>query len=137
MTSLFRGTFCHGFFQSGELLLQAALSQRYCQVAARPFQHPAHHIGIPPQAPRDRIREVYGHEKSVNVVHKFQQVFASRKIVPAQRIENKPPQLANRRDAELLISRRGSSVLSEALAGSTAHGDAARMLASSKEFRCR
>jgi len=34
---------------------------------------------------------------------------------------------------ELLISRRGSSVLSEALAGSTAHGDAARMLASSKE----
>jgi isochorismate synthase len=34
---------------------------------------------------------------------------------------------------ELLISRRGSMVLSEALAGSTAHGDAARMLASSKE----
>ena len=34
---------------------------------------------------------------------------------------------------ELLISRRGSSVLSEALAGSTAHGDAARMMASSKE----
>jgi len=34
---------------------------------------------------------------------------------------------------ELLISRRGPSVLSEALAGSTAHGDAARMLASSKE----
>jgi isochorismate synthase len=34
---------------------------------------------------------------------------------------------------ELLISRRGRSVLSEALAGSTAHGDVARMLASSKE----
>lgn len=34
---------------------------------------------------------------------------------------------------ELLISRRGLSVLSEALAGSTAHGDAARMMASSKE----
>ena len=34
---------------------------------------------------------------------------------------------------ELLISRRGPSVLSEALAGSTAHGDAARMMASSKE----
>ncbi len=34
---------------------------------------------------------------------------------------------------ELLISRRGSMVLSEALAGSTAHGDAARMMASSKE----
>ncbi|MGB8223706.1 MAG: isochorismate synthase [Polyangiales bacterium] len=34
---------------------------------------------------------------------------------------------------ELLISRRGRSVLSEALAGSTAHGDAARMMASSKE----
>lgn len=34
---------------------------------------------------------------------------------------------------ELLISRRGPSILSEALAGSTAHGDAARMLASSKE----
>ena len=34
---------------------------------------------------------------------------------------------------ELLISRRGPSVLSEALAGSTAHGDAARMMESSKE----
>lgn len=34
---------------------------------------------------------------------------------------------------ELLISRRGAAVLSEALAGSTAHGDAARMLASKKE----
>lgn len=34
---------------------------------------------------------------------------------------------------ELLISRRGASVLSEALAGSTAHGHAARMLASAKE----
>ncbi|MGB8332694.1 MAG: isochorismate synthase [Polyangiales bacterium] len=34
---------------------------------------------------------------------------------------------------ELLISRRGPAVLSEALAGSTAHGDAARMMASSKE----
>jgi isochorismate synthase len=34
---------------------------------------------------------------------------------------------------ELLISRRGPSVLSEALAGSTVHGDAARMMASSKE----
>jgi isochorismate synthase len=34
---------------------------------------------------------------------------------------------------ELLISRRGTQVLSEALAGSTAHGDAARMLESSKE----
>ncbi|MEM9731567.1 MAG: isochorismate synthase, partial [Myxococcota bacterium] len=34
---------------------------------------------------------------------------------------------------ELLVSRRGSSVRSEALAGSTAHGDAARMLASHKE----
>jgi isochorismate synthase len=34
---------------------------------------------------------------------------------------------------ELLISRRGPSVLSEALAGSTEHGDAARMMASSKE----
>jgi len=34
---------------------------------------------------------------------------------------------------ELLISRRGPQILSEALAGSTAHGDAARMLASSKE----
>ena len=34
---------------------------------------------------------------------------------------------------ELLISRRGSEVLSEALAGSTEHGDAARMLESSKE----
>ncbi len=34
---------------------------------------------------------------------------------------------------ELLISRRGPLVLSEALAGSTAHGDAARMLESAKE----
>lgn len=34
---------------------------------------------------------------------------------------------------ELLVSRRGRSVLSEALAGSTAHGDAARMMASAKE----
>ncbi|MEM7135052.1 MAG: isochorismate synthase [Myxococcota bacterium] len=34
---------------------------------------------------------------------------------------------------ELLISKRGAGVLSEALAGSTAHGDAARMLASRKE----
>jgi len=34
---------------------------------------------------------------------------------------------------ELLISRRGPSVLSEALAGSTTHGDAARMMESSKE----
>ena len=34
---------------------------------------------------------------------------------------------------ELLISRRGSLVLSEALAGSTEHGDAARMMTSSKE----
>lgn len=34
---------------------------------------------------------------------------------------------------ELLISRRGTSVRSEALAGSTAHGDEARMLASRKE----
>jgi isochorismate synthase len=34
---------------------------------------------------------------------------------------------------ELLISRRGTKVLSEALAGSTAHGDAARMLESTKE----
>jgi menaquinone-specific isochorismate synthase len=34
---------------------------------------------------------------------------------------------------ELLISRRGPAVLSEALAGSTAHGDAARMMESSKE----
>jgi len=34
---------------------------------------------------------------------------------------------------EVLISRSGPSVLSEALAGSTAHGDAARMLASAKE----
>jgi len=34
---------------------------------------------------------------------------------------------------ELLVSRCGPSVLSEALAGSTAHGDAARMLASAKE----
>lgn len=34
---------------------------------------------------------------------------------------------------ELLISRRGTAVLSEALAGSTAHGDAARMMASKKE----
>jgi menaquinone-specific isochorismate synthase len=34
---------------------------------------------------------------------------------------------------ELLISRRGRAVLSEALAGSTAHGDAARMMESSKE----
>ncbi len=34
---------------------------------------------------------------------------------------------------ELLISRRGPAVLSEALAGSTAHGDGARMMASSKE----
>lgn len=34
---------------------------------------------------------------------------------------------------ELLISRRGSRVLSEALAGSTAHGDAARMMESAKE----
>ena len=34
---------------------------------------------------------------------------------------------------ELLISRRGAGVLSEALAGSTAHGDAARMMASKKE----
>ena len=34
---------------------------------------------------------------------------------------------------ELLISRRGTRVLSEALAGSTGHGDAARMLGSTKE----
>lgn len=34
---------------------------------------------------------------------------------------------------ELLVSRRGASVLSEALAGTTAHGDAARMMASTKE----
>jgi len=34
---------------------------------------------------------------------------------------------------ELLISLRGAAVLSEALAGSTAHGDAARMMASKKE----
>jgi isochorismate synthase len=34
---------------------------------------------------------------------------------------------------ELLISRRGPSVLSEALAGSTEHGDGARMMASAKE----
>jgi isochorismate synthase len=34
---------------------------------------------------------------------------------------------------EVLIARRGASVLSEALAGSTAQGDAARMLASAKE----
>lgn len=34
---------------------------------------------------------------------------------------------------ELLISRRGPSVSSEALAGTTAHGDAARMMASAKE----
>ena len=34
---------------------------------------------------------------------------------------------------ELLISRRGPSVLSEALAGSTAHGEAARMMSSAKE----
>lgn len=34
---------------------------------------------------------------------------------------------------ELLVSRRGSSVCSEALAGSTEHGDAARMLSSDKE----
>lgn len=34
---------------------------------------------------------------------------------------------------ELLISRRGTRVLSEALAGSTAHGDAARMMESAKE----
>ena len=34
---------------------------------------------------------------------------------------------------ELLISRRGARVLSEALAGSTPHGDAARMMESSKE----
>lgn len=34
---------------------------------------------------------------------------------------------------ELLISRRGAAVRSEALAGSTAHGDAARMMASKKE----
>lgn len=34
---------------------------------------------------------------------------------------------------ELLISRRGAKVLSEALAGSTGHGDAARMLESTKE----
>jgi isochorismate synthase len=34
---------------------------------------------------------------------------------------------------ELLISRRGSAVLSEALAGTTAHGEAARMMASAKE----
>ena len=34
---------------------------------------------------------------------------------------------------ELLVSRRGLSVLSEALAGSTEHGDGARMMASSKE----
>lgn len=34
---------------------------------------------------------------------------------------------------ELLISRRGPAVLSEALAGSTAHGEAARMLESAKE----
>ena len=34
---------------------------------------------------------------------------------------------------ELLISRRGVQVLSEALAGSTAHGDAARMMESNKE----
>lgn len=34
---------------------------------------------------------------------------------------------------ELLISRRGASVRSEALAGSTAHGDEARMMASHKE----
>jgi isochorismate synthase len=34
---------------------------------------------------------------------------------------------------ELLISRRGARVLSEALAGSTAHGEATRMMESSKE----
>lgn len=34
---------------------------------------------------------------------------------------------------ELLISRRGPAVLSEALAGSTEHGDGARMMASAKE----
>ena len=34
---------------------------------------------------------------------------------------------------ELLISRRGTQVLSEALAGSTAHGDAAKMMESRKE----
>ncbi len=34
---------------------------------------------------------------------------------------------------ELLVSRRGAAVLSEALAGSTAHGEAARMMASAKE----
>jgi isochorismate synthase len=34
---------------------------------------------------------------------------------------------------ELLVSRRGLTVLSEALAGSTEHGDGARMMASSKE----
>ncbi|MDH3200897.1 MAG: isochorismate synthase [Myxococcales bacterium] len=34
---------------------------------------------------------------------------------------------------ELLIARRGAAVRSEALAGSTAHGDAARMMASKKE----
>ena len=34
---------------------------------------------------------------------------------------------------ELLVSRRGASVRSEALAGSTARGDAARMMASKKE----
>lgn len=34
---------------------------------------------------------------------------------------------------ELLVSRRGPSVLSEALAGTTAHGEAARMMASAKE----
>ena len=34
---------------------------------------------------------------------------------------------------ELLVSRRGPAVVSEALAGSTAHGEAARMLASAKE----
>ncbi len=34
---------------------------------------------------------------------------------------------------ELLIARRGATVRSEALAGSTAHGDAARMMASKKE----
>lgn len=34
---------------------------------------------------------------------------------------------------ELLVSRRGPAVLSEALAGSTAHGEAAKMMASAKE----
>src|SRR5947209_2517703 len=72
------------------------LTQGQGQIAARLFQNATRAVSRAPQATRQRIRVVQRDQERVDVVHRAEKLLAAFDLTAAQRVEQVPPQFADR-----------------------------------------